>query len=1160
MATVEEILAGMPTDHAIGAWTGIEYIIDNELRVVSIPKDGVVLGVEGDKDTNIVRFKMPRMYRGIDLGEGFDIRINYANAKGELGYFAVVDKEVALDSITFDWTVGSHAMKYVGSVNFTVSLMKILPDGQIDKRFNTTIAKAKCLSGLNVDIDIPEQQVIDLLTQLKNDVRADIQPSLDGAKADAASAKQSATQASESAKQSKSSADISKQKADSASNSAITATQKAAEAAGSAESVRIGLETVEAKVATATQAATTATSKAGEASASAANAKASQDSAAASATSADKSKTQAAASAVHVDEVKSAVDISAKAAESAKTAALDAQKKSEAAKDQATNASNLAQDALKKSPYIGQNDHWFTYQNGVATDTGIVARGQRGSDGVGVIPGGTKSQVLAKKSNTDHDTEWVDQVSVPDKIVTYEDTTYGRYTKPVTVKANGTEPIDALIVRNDDPAYTSDASITKDGVMFSMSQDGMHVETGIGTTNVFSNNLSGTDHSVEIGRNLRKNFDGIGFSGDSVIKSIDGSALDIEATNLIVKNKFSSQQAIETQMLSLKGDFVGINAPAESTFVVNGNPMFSGDISLLKPVTFGGALQKISIGSDSAGDILQVTSPNGVTVNDKKVLVEGDIPEPKPNENVLKGEAQGVIANANDIWPGPILKSKVLGQSNQVVTTGKNLLGGEPYVLGYNIRGFKNTLKPNTQYTYSISGIDDSKSAFRLMAYNNSTKNEIGLNRGYIRNTSETFTTPENISDFDELYLGGNYTDSGTNSINAFFQVEEGAKATDWEPYTGGKPSPSPEYPQEITNLNKAELVITGRNICPDTELLGGVSYSSGIPTNKFGIQAKFPYVQPSETYGIGAVLNTIKGVTYSIAYLGKANTAAVGIAEYKSADDVGDTGKAVSYASVASSKKSSLTASIDGVMVFILASQWSNGTTNINTFAKEDMIISVGEPCSTYTPHQSKSTPIDLKGNELCSLVENRKWYPNIYKDELVIDAEGNVSLIKRVFSAHIDKLETDTLGATDIFQYFSYTPKTVRPIDGSLAIRSNRFGEIGREPWKFYIAGGNYTAIFFTFPLGTFENKVALNEWLSKNPIDVNYLGVEPQTIPLGKVELPALPDSTSNVWNNGNIPANVYIQYLKDVNIAYADLEAQIKQLTASVAANTLEIATK
>lgn len=34
-------------------------------------------------------------------------------------------------------------------------------------------------------------------------------------------------------------------------------------------------------------------------------------------------------------------------------------------------------------------------------------------------------------------------------------------------------------------------------------------------------------------------------------------------------------------------------------------------------------------------------------------------------------------------------------------------------------------------------------------------------------------------------------------------QVEHGAKATPYEPYTGGKPSPSPECPQEIKNVGK---------------------------------------------------------------------------------------------------------------------------------------------------------------------------------------------------------------------------------------------------------------------------------------------------------------------------------------------------------------------
>lgn len=367
------------------------------------------------------------------------------------------------------------------------------------------------------------------------------------------------------------------------------------------------------------------------------------------------------------------------------------------------------------------------------------------------------------------------------------------------------------------------------------------------------------------------------------------------------------------------------------------------------------------------------------------------------------------------------------------------------------------------------------------------------------------------------------------------------------------EPAPSPENPQEITNLNKAELVITGRNICPDAELLGKVSYNSGIPTNKYGIQAKFPYVQTSETDGIGAVLNTIKGVTYSIAYLGKANTAAVGIAEYKSVDDVGDVSKVVSYVRVGSSKKNSLTASIDGVMVFVLASQWSNGTTNLNRFAKEDMIISVGEPCSTYTPHQSKSTPIDLKGNELCSL-------PNGVKDEVVIDSEGNVSLTKRIGISPIPNCisisdtasQTGKDGTTNYLVAFGTLADA--KIGNGMSCMCNKLTDGGMSENRDTVrlgANDNQVYVYTSNEQLLGDKSLAhIDNWMKSNEVTIIYELAEPQIIPLGKVELPALPEATSNVWNDGNIPANVYINYLKDVNIAYTDLENQIKQITAAL----------
>lgn len=220
MATVEEVLNDMSTADVIGSAANIEYLIDNELRIITVPQNGVVLGVEGDKDVNVVHFKMPRMYRGLDLGDGFNIRVNYANAKAELGYFAVVRPDVTEDSISFEWLLGSHALMYVGEIKFAVSLIKSSVDGRVEKKFNTTIGKAQCLTGLDVDVSVPEEDIYDLLTRIKQDIMADIQPSLDGAKADAtaagsdaAKAEAAKTAAAESAKQAKASQDAASESA-----------------------------------------------------------------------------------------------------------------------------------------------------------------------------------------------------------------------------------------------------------------------------------------------------------------------------------------------------------------------------------------------------------------------------------------------------------------------------------------------------------------------------------------------------------------------------------------------------------------------------------------------------------------------------------------------------------------------------------------------------------------------------------------------------------------------------------------------------------------------------------------------------------------------------------------------------------------------------------
>lgn len=51
--------------------------------------------------------------------------------------------------------------------------------------------------------------------------------------------------------------------------------------------------------------------------------------------------------------------------------------------------------------------------------------------------------------------------------------------------------------------------------------------------------------------------------------------------------------------------------------------------------------------------------------------------------------------------------------------------------------------------------------------------------------------------------------------------LTEGSEKKDWEPYTGGKPSPSPDYPQEIVSAGKdgnLNVMVRGKNIFPGPE------------------------------------------------------------------------------------------------------------------------------------------------------------------------------------------------------------------------------------------------------------------------------------------------------------------------------------------------------
>ena len=138
MPTTDELLAQMEAE-VLSTPAENRFIVDNNLRTITVPGSITVLGVEHDDDVHRLYFQIPKMYGEFDLSE-FDIRINYVNAADKPDTYPVDDKETSGDNITFSWLVGRTAFEKMGDVKFNICLRKTDSDGVVVKEFNTTIA------------------------------------------------------------------------------------------------------------------------------------------------------------------------------------------------------------------------------------------------------------------------------------------------------------------------------------------------------------------------------------------------------------------------------------------------------------------------------------------------------------------------------------------------------------------------------------------------------------------------------------------------------------------------------------------------------------------------------------------------------------------------------------------------------------------------------------------------------------------------------------------------------------------------------------------------------------------------------------------------------------------------------------------------------------
>lgn len=143
----------------------IQLEINENLRNISIPKKGVVFGVDGDIEVNRVAFVFPRYYSNFDMTE-FTPIVNYVNANGDANYYECEEVKSSNGIAYFEWNITSDVTSHIGNVVFSVRLIKY-DDVKILKEFNTKPSTGTVLEGLNVDNHVTPEIQETLLEKLE---------------------------------------------------------------------------------------------------------------------------------------------------------------------------------------------------------------------------------------------------------------------------------------------------------------------------------------------------------------------------------------------------------------------------------------------------------------------------------------------------------------------------------------------------------------------------------------------------------------------------------------------------------------------------------------------------------------------------------------------------------------------------------------------------------------------------------------------------------------------------------------------------------------------------------------------------------------------------------------------------------------------------------
>ncbi len=210
--------------------------------------------------------------------------------------------------------------------------------------------------------------------------------------------------------------------------------------------------------------------------------------------------------------------------------------------------------------------------------------------------------------------------------------------------------------------------------------------------------------------------------------------------------------------------------------------------------------------------MLKMVDGTGIIGEDLICPLGVSTPQP-PNYDRVELEGAGMLVLPNSL-DAPLDRLELGGKTEQVQTTGKNLVNANVYEQGYLTSVNAGDKVSLTQMQKSFTtNMEVSSMQGKNVSVSVRTKGKTGKKYVFTDETDTIITGVfdtgnNNYSEFKNITIPQNAKKlffSATYDVqeNTELQVELGTTVTTYEPYTGGKPSPSPEYPQEIKNSGK---------------------------------------------------------------------------------------------------------------------------------------------------------------------------------------------------------------------------------------------------------------------------------------------------------------------------------------------------------------------